>query len=79
MERNLLRRVEVAYPIEAPKLKDRMIEELDIYMQDNTQAWVLQQDGSYVRVNPGSEEEPISAQAWLLSKLAASSGTTQPS
>jgi len=79
MERNLLRRVEVAYPIEAPKLKDRMIEELDIYMHDNTQAWVLQQDGSYVRVNPGPDEEPISAQAWLLSKLAASSGTTQPS
>lgn len=74
MERNLLRRVEIAYPIEAPKLKDRMIEELDIYMKDNTQAWVLQQDGTYIRVQPGTDGEAISAQAWLLSKLSASSG-----
>jgi len=76
MERNLLRRVETAFPVEANKLKERMKEELEIYMKDNTQAWVLQTDGSYVRAQPGPDDEVISAQGWLLTKLAASSGTT---
>ena len=76
MERNLLRRVETAFPIETPKVKERMKAELEVYMQDNTQAWVLQTDGTYVRCVPGENEEPVSAQSWLLEKLAASSGTT---
>jgi polyphosphate kinase len=77
MERNLLRRVETAFPIEANKLKERMKAELEIYTKDNTQAWILQTDGSYVRVQPGPEDEPISAQSWLLDNLAASTGTSQ--
>ncbi|MDF1764223.1 MAG: polyphosphate kinase 1 [Oleibacter sp.] len=79
MERNLLHRVETAFPIEAPKLKERMKEELEICMRDNTQAWILQKDGSYVRCQPGPDEEPISAQSVLLEKLAASSGTISSS
>ena len=75
MERNLLRRVETAFPVESNKLKERMKEELEIFMRDNTQAWVLQPDGSYVRVQPGPDQEVISAQNWLLERLAASSGT----
>ena len=51
--------------------------ELEIYTKDNTQAWILQTDGSYVRVQPGPEDEPISAQSWLLDNLAASTGTSQ--
>ena len=75
MERNLLRRVETAFPVETNKIKERMKEELEIYVKDNTQAWVLQTDGSYVRAQPGPDDETISAQSWLLDKLAASSGT----
>ena len=75
MERNLLRRVETAFPVETNKIKERMKEELDIYVKDNTQAWILQTDGSYVRAQPGPDDETISAQSWLLDKLAASSGT----
>ncbi|WP_300432057.1 polyphosphate kinase 1 [uncultured Thalassolituus sp.] len=74
MERNLLRRVETAFPIESNKLKERMKEELEICMKDNTQAWILQSDGSYVRQQPAEGEEPLSAQNWLLDRLAASSG-----
>lgn len=75
MERNLLRRVETAFPVETNKIKERMKEELEIYVKDNTQAWILQTDGSYVRAQPGPDDEIISAQSWLLDKLAASSGT----
>ena len=38
MERNLLRRVETAFPVETNKIKERMKEELEIYVRDNTQA-----------------------------------------
>ncbi len=79
MERNLLRRVETAFPVETNKIKERMKEELEIYVKDNTQAWVLQTDGSYVRAQPGPDDETISAQSWLLDKLAASSGTPSAS
>ncbi|AHK17016.1 MAG: polyphosphate kinase 1 [Thalassolituus sp.] len=72
MERNLLRRVETAFPIEFPKLKERMKDELEIYMLDNCQAWDLQPDGTYVRAQPGANEPMIKAQAVLLEKLAAS-------
>ena len=72
MERNLLNRVETAFPVEHNKLKERMKAELEIFMRDNTQAWVLQPDGSYQLIQPQEGEESISSQLWLLDKLAAS-------
>ncbi|QQD20359.1 polyphosphate kinase 1 [Oceanospirillaceae bacterium ASx5O] len=73
MERNLLHRVETAFPIENNKLKERMKNELEVYMQDNCQAWDLQPDGTYVRAQPGKNEDIIKAQSLLLETLAASS------
>ncbi len=69
MERNLFHRVETCFPIEAKKLRDRVIGDLELYLRDNTQAWLLQPDGSYVLAQPG-EEEPVSAQQTLLENLA---------
>ena len=69
MDRNLFHRVEVAFPIESKKLRARVIQELQHYLNDNTQAWVLQQDGSYLRLTPGEKQEPCSAQAVLLATL----------
>ena len=69
MERNLFKRVETCFPIESKKLRDRVIHDLELYLQDNTQAWLLQQDGSYQRALPG-EDEPLSAQQSLLEELA---------
>ena len=69
MDRNFFRRVEVAFPIEDKLLRARVVEEtLGGYLADNTQAWELQADGSYLRLQPGSEA-PQSAQVWLLKKL----------
>ena len=71
MPRNFFRRVETAFPVEEPSLRQRVVEEsLETYLCDNTQAWVLQADGSYKRVKPGAAK-PRSAQATLLETLAA--------
>ena len=70
MERNLLNRVETAFPVETNRLKERMKKEMEAYMLDNCQAWILQADGSYVRCQPAEGEEEIKAQSILLETLA---------
>ncbi|SMG64526.1 Polyphosphate kinase [methanotrophic bacterial endosymbiont of Bathymodiolus sp.] len=49
MNRNMFRRVEVGFPIESKRLKQRILGDLDCYLQDNSQAWLMQSDGSYVQ------------------------------
>src|SRR6202011_2165481 len=51
MDRNLFRRIEIAFPIEAPELKARVAEDLKLYLEDDTQAWVLGTDGGYSRTD----------------------------
>jgi len=54
MDRNLLRRVEVCFPILNIDLAKRVFNEgLENYLVDNTQAWELNSDGSYTRTSPG--------------------------
>jgi polyphosphate kinase len=53
MNRNMLRRVELAWPVTDPQLKQRVIHEcLDAYLADTCDAWLLRADGSYERVTP---------------------------
>lgn len=70
MKRNLLRRVEVSFPIESKRLQKRIISDLNIYLQDNTQAWILSADGRYQRAERAENATPISAQTTLLEQLA---------
>jgi polyphosphate kinase len=73
MDRNFFRRVEVAFPIERRKLHERVVREaLNAYLRDNTQAWVLNSDGSYQQLKPDGNEQ-VSAQATLIRELAESS------
>ena len=66
MTRNLHYRVEVCFPIEEKRTSDTVIKYgLLSYLSDNTQAWVLQSDGSYKRLKPGASK-PRSAQQLLL-------------
>ncbi len=70
MARNFFRRIETCFPIDDKRLKKRVLEEgLQAYLSDNTQAWVLQSDGSYKRCSPGAHK-PRSAQSCLLETLA---------
>ena len=69
MERNLHKRIETAFPLLNPELKERVIQESFYnYLADNTQTWLLQSDGSYVHCQP-KNEKPFSGQSALLEKL----------
>jgi polyphosphate kinase len=52
MERNLERRVEVIVPIEDPGLQRRVVGMLDQALMDEANSWLLQPDGSWMRVAP---------------------------
>ena len=71
MKRNLLRRVETAFPIESKKLRQRIIEDLQLYLDDNSQAWILSADGRYKRVEGSDNDEKIAVQSRLLEQMAA--------
>ena len=48
MHRNMLRRVELAWPVHQRKLRQRIIDEcLADYLHDDRNAWQLQSDGRY--------------------------------
>jgi polyphosphate kinase len=69
MERNFFRRIEVGFPIQRRHHRRQVIEDLELYLADNCQAWVLQPDGSYLHGQPGSRE-PVAAQLKLLQAFA---------
>jgi len=73
MNRNLFRRVEIAFPIRSPSLKKRVIREgLQVYLKDNVNAWELGSDGRYRRRKPRGSQKPFSAQQALMDLLGAS-------
>ncbi|MGP4845173.1 polyphosphate kinase 1 [Marinobacter sp. 1Y8] len=69
MVRNLLNRVEVAFPVDDRELAERLRGDLETYLADNCQSWVLQSDGSYVQNSPAEGEERLAAQNLLLERL----------
>ena len=71
MDRNFFRRNEACFPIRQKPLKQRLMKDFKLFLADNCQAWVLRGDGSYEKLQPGSEP-PVSAQQKLLKTLAVS-------
>ena len=64
MPRNFVRRVEIAFPIEEPALRDEIVKEvLPRFLNDHVKARELQADGTYVRLKP--EEGAPRSQAQL--------------
>ena len=57
MPRNLDRRVEAVTPVEAPELRRKLEQLLELYLQDNRGAWDMKSDGSFVQRHPGEHEE----------------------
>ena len=51
MERNFFRRVEVAFPVLDKKLRERIIADLNGYLEDCASAWLLGADGTYARAD----------------------------
>jgi polyphosphate kinase len=69
MDRNFFRRVEVAFPVEDHRHRERILRDLECYLADNTNAWVLSADGVYERLKPNGQK-PFSAQQALLQRHA---------
>ena len=67
MSRNLNHRVEVAFPIERTEhiryLRDHVLE---TYLKDNTNARIMQSDGTYKRVKPSDSKKDVDVQKWLM-------------
>jgi polyphosphate kinase len=66
MERNLHRRVESCFPIKNTKLHAKILAMLELYLQDNQAAWLLETNGSYKRVVMQEGDEAVSAQSHFL-------------
>ena len=63
MPRNFVRRVEIAFPVEAPALRDEIIDDvLPKFLHDRVKARELQPDGSYRRLKPEGKEPREQAQ-----------------
>jgi polyphosphate kinase len=68
MQRNLDRRVELVVPIEDPRLRKHLKEEvLDVCLNDNVKARRLLHDGSYERVRTSDTKEKIDSQRHFIS------------
>jgi polyphosphate kinase len=66
MPRNFLRRVEVAFPIDAPELRAEMTNDiLPAFLSDRVKARELQPDGSYVRLQPEKDSPRSQAQLYF--------------
>ncbi len=71
MERNLSHRIEVCFPIVRKKLAQRIQQELELYLADETQSWELRADGLYD--SPGEDGDVENGvQSQLLKSLARS-------
>ena len=55
MSRNMFRRVEAGFPIENKQLKARVLNDLQYYLKDNSQAWIMRSDGNYLQSIPKGE------------------------
>lgn len=64
MTRNMIKRVEIAFPILDTTLKAHILSILHLYLYDNTKAWILNSDGSYTKTF--TDVKPIHAQNELL-------------
>ena len=72
MNRNLFRRIEIAFPVLDESLKKRVIQEgLQPYLRDNQNAWELNSNGEYLRRKPRAGQPEFSAQQHLMKTLGA--------
>jgi polyphosphate kinase len=68
MSRNMFGRIEVAWPVRDPQLRQRVIDECLVpYLRDESDAWQLAADGSYARIS----ELGVSAQQALMRQYGA--------
>lgn len=70
MERNLFRRVEIAFPVESTALRRRLIADLRAYVADRVQSWELSEEGTYS--TPARDGDTVGVQQRFLDALTGS-------
>jgi polyphosphate kinase len=63
MPRNFHRRVETMLPVEDPILRGRLIDILNVSVNDNVKSWTLGSDGTYTRTQPKTGAPLLRSQA----------------
>ena len=67
MPRNLDRRVEVLFPVENPVIRDAIVTQiLPAQLHDTVKLRSMQADGTYCRVHPAPDTEPLNVQTWMM-------------
>jgi len=69
MERNLLNRIEICFPILKKKLASRIVQELEMYLEDKVQSWDLGPNGEYLKSHLIDNEVQYGVQIKLLKLL----------
>ena len=70
MNRNLFRRIEIAFPVLDPQLKKRVLQEgLLPYLKDNKNSWELDSDGVHHRRKSRTVQAEFSVQQHLMNTL----------
>jgi polyphosphate kinase len=70
MPRNLRNRIEHCVPVKDEKILETILTDLHYYLADDSDAWIMQTDGSYIRAEQAQSENPENnAQTTLLNVL----------
>lgn len=70
MPRNLIKRVELMFPVRDPQARLAVESVLALQLRDNQKSWRMLPDGEYRHSDPGNDR-PVNAQALLAAGLAA--------
>lgn len=62
MRRNLYNRVETVFPVLDTRVRRRVMRILTTCLRDNTSAWIMQPDGSYLHRQPSPDEDIVDSQ-----------------
>ena len=64
----MFHRVETCFPSKHKAIRDRIMDDLELYLSDNVNAWTLESDGNYSPPSQKPEILAIDAQAIVLER-----------
>jgi polyphosphate kinase len=69
MDRNLYRRIEVCFPIHKKSMKDEINQMIDLHLNDNVQAVIINSKGHNIPVSEGPGQQTIQSQRAIYTML----------
>ena len=78
MPRNLVKRVEILFPVLDDKLRAKLYDILNDYFRDNCKASNLDNNGMWTQLTPAHGEKPFRVQKEMLARAARSSDIPSP-